>query len=363
MAPRDDDPSDFEVPSVKLERFMKAATDQIGTKYQFGAEASFDDPHPPAFDSSELVEWAAHQAGMPQMPDGSWNQYRYLHDVGATVSFDEAMQTRGALVFGFSSDPLASPDRPAHAYVGISLGNGKVLDISERSGQLKVMDPGGFYSYGAKIPEFHTPDDVVRPDDPFAPSSEPAKSYAPDGHIIHEDLPPPTDPVYIPGAGPSQPPADASTTPSDASSTTTTPTTPAPSEPQASTADDPEDEVCSPGDGQPDGQPDTPQASFPEDPEDNVSYPGDDNIGPLSVDDTGDDSSTDPAYADDASSYDAGDAYETETYGDDADAGTDPYGGADSYASSDSYESTDSYAGDASASDDASYPDMSTSDV
>jgi hypothetical protein len=254
VAPRDYDPGDLDAPSVKLDRFMKAATDQLGTKCQFGAEARFDDPHPQAFDSSELVEWAAHQAGMPDMPDGSWNQYRYLHDQGATASFDEAMQTRGALVFGFSSDPLASSDRPAHAYVGISLGNGKVLDISERAGQVKVMDPGGFYTYGAKIPEFHAPDDTIPPDDP-------------------------------------------------------------------------EDRVCYPDDGRPDGSADTPQVSNPDSPEDNVSSPTDDGTGPLSVDDVGAGSSTDLAYADDASSYDTGDAY--------AGAGN----------------------------DDASYSDMSTSDV
>src|SRR5262245_4588793 len=216
MAPRDYNPSDFDASSVKLDRFMKAATDQIGVKYQFGAEASFDDPHPDAFDSSELVEWAAHQAGMPDMPDGSWNQYRYLHDQGATVSFDEAMHTRGALVFGFSSDPLESTDRPTRAYVGISLGNGKVLDISERGGQVKEMDPGGFYSYGAKIPEFHAPDDSVPPDDPFAP---PVQWARPDGSAP-ADPAAPADPVLIPGVGPSQPPADATTPPAD--------TTPAP---------------------------------------------------------------------------------------------------------------------------------------
>jgi hypothetical protein len=198
------DPKDFDASSVKLDRFMKAATDQIGDKYQFGAETSFDDPNPTAFDSSELVEWAAHQAGMHDMPDGSWNQYRYLHEQGATVSVDEALHTKGALVFGFSSDPLESSDRPARAYVGISLGNGKVLDVSERGGEVREMDPGDFYTYAAKIPEFHAVDDSqptvdypggIGPshDDTPADPNPPARSVGPDGRVLHEDLPGPDD--------------------------------------------------------------------------------------------------------------------------------------------------------------------------
>ena len=157
------DPKDYDASSVKLDRFMKAATDQIGDKYQFGAETRLDDPNPTAFDSSELVEWAANQAGMHDMPDGSWNQYRYLHEQGASVSVEEALHTKGALVFGFSSDPLDSTDRPARAYVGISLGNGKVLDVSERGGEVREMDPGDFYTYAAKIPDFHAVDDSMPP--------------------------------------------------------------------------------------------------------------------------------------------------------------------------------------------------------
>ena len=194
------DPKDYDASSVKLDRFMKAATDQIGDKYQFGAETRLDDPNPTAFDSSELVEWAANQAGMHDMPDGSWNQYRYLHEQGASVSVEEALQTKGALVFGFSSDPLDSTDRPARAYVGISLGNGKVLDVSERGGEVREMDPGDFYTYAAKIPDFHAVDDSMPPtvDYPggIGPSHDdtPARSVGPNGRVLHEDLPGPDAP-------------------------------------------------------------------------------------------------------------------------------------------------------------------------
>ena len=132
--------------------FINAARAQIGDSYQFGAETDLNDSNPNAFDSSELVQWSAAQAGI-KLPDGSWNQYRHLQQGGNAVSVDSALQTPGALVFGFSSDPLASAERPASAYVGISLGNGKVLDVSERAGEVREMDPGTYYTHAAVIPE------------------------------------------------------------------------------------------------------------------------------------------------------------------------------------------------------------------
>jgi cell wall-associated NlpC family hydrolase len=138
-----------------LEEFMHRAQSQMGVPYRFGAEADLDDSSgAEAFDSSELVQWAAHQAGV-ELPDGSWKQYQALHSAGSAVSVDVALETKGALLFGFSSDPLASPDRPQRAYVAISLGNGKVLDVSERAGEVREMEPGNFFTHAATIPGFH----------------------------------------------------------------------------------------------------------------------------------------------------------------------------------------------------------------
>jgi hypothetical protein len=206
--PRPYDPGDYDASSVKLDRFLKAARDQIGDKYRFGAEASEDDANPTAFDSSELVEWAAHRAGFHDMPDGSWNQYRFLHEQGASVPVDEALRTPGALVFGFSSDPLESDERPARAYVGISLGNGKVLDVSERGGEVREMDPGGFYSYGAKIPEFHTPDEPTLDPDIEIDGETPVPGepgWTPSGPGLPETIPVDTDGDGIPDASQRRP--------------------------------------------------------------------------------------------------------------------------------------------------------------
>jgi hypothetical protein len=181
--------------------FLDAAKAQIGDPYKFGAEADPNDPNPKAFDSSELVQWAASQAGV-QIPDGSWKQYQYLHDKGMDMSVQDALHTPGALLFGFSSDPLASSDRPARAYVAISLGNGKVLDVSERAGVVKEMDPGNFYTYAAGIPQMMEDldsdgdqmwdvDERVMGTNPFDPSDGP---YAPkSGTDTTGDTPTPAD--------------------------------------------------------------------------------------------------------------------------------------------------------------------------
>lgn len=191
---------------LDLEHFMKVARAQIGDRYQFGAEVD-GDPDPDAFDSSELVQWAAQEAGVRDMPDGSWNQYRWLHDRGASVDLDQALHTKGALVFGFSSDPLASADRPTRAYVGISLGDGRnVLDVSERSGEVREMPHGGFYGYGAVIPDFHPLDEPPvtdlwedRNDDGVPDVWQNADPGGPPGHGVDPVMP--GDPVFGPRPG------------------------------------------------------------------------------------------------------------------------------------------------------------------
>ena len=140
-----------------LDAFISRAQSQIGAKNRFGAEVDLDDSSGAAeFDSSELVQWAAHQAGA-ELPDGSWHQYRSLALSGNDLSVEAALGTKGALLFGFSSDPMASADRPDRAYVAISLGNGRVLEISERTGELTEVSAfdDRKYTHAATIPQFN----------------------------------------------------------------------------------------------------------------------------------------------------------------------------------------------------------------
>jgi hypothetical protein len=134
-----------------VRRFLDAALDQHGDAFKYGAYAATDDPDPDAFDASELVEWAAARGGA-KVPDGSWLQYRSLHESGSTMSVDTALKTPGALLFRFSSDPLASADRPGSAGVAISLGDGRVIEATY--GGVRIADAGDRFGYAASIPGF-----------------------------------------------------------------------------------------------------------------------------------------------------------------------------------------------------------------
>ena len=106
--------------------FVNAALAQTGDTYIFGAETKLNDPDPHAFDCSELVQWAAHQAGV-DVQDGAIYQYRQMRDEGTLIPVEQAIHTKGALLFSFGTDPNA-PGEPAHAHVAISLGDGRTIE-------------------------------------------------------------------------------------------------------------------------------------------------------------------------------------------------------------------------------------------
>ena len=138
------------------EQFVQAALAQAGDPYVWGVTAHLDNPDPTAFDCSELVEWAAAQVGVT-MPDGSWYQYLELQQAETTMSVEQALKTRGALLFWFSSEPTAGGGRPAEAHVAISLGNGQTIEA--RGSEYGVGSWTGStsrFNYAGVIPELAT---------------------------------------------------------------------------------------------------------------------------------------------------------------------------------------------------------------
>ncbi|MEM9514384.1 MAG: NlpC/P60 family protein, partial [Actinomycetota bacterium] len=133
---------------LRLQAFLDAAVAQRGDIYDFnranahdGTNANLADPDPEYFDCSELVQWAAHQAGV-EITDGSWLQYRATANAGLAMSVEEALRTPGALLFKFSSDPTVG-GRPSSAHVAISLGDGTVMEAASPSRGVDIFDATG----------------------------------------------------------------------------------------------------------------------------------------------------------------------------------------------------------------------------
>ena len=118
--------------------FLQAALAQNGDRYVFGAETRLNDSNPHTFDCSELVQWAAHQAGVT-IPDGSANQLAHVRQHGTQISVEEALRTPGALLF-----------RPGH--VAISLGDGRTIEARGRNYGVGVFNARGRFTSAGLIP-------------------------------------------------------------------------------------------------------------------------------------------------------------------------------------------------------------------
>jgi len=135
-----------------VDTFVQAALNQEGDSYVFGHETDLDDIDPATFDCSELVQWAAAQAGV-EVVDGSWNQYLTLQDKGGEISVDEALRTPGALLFSFSSTPTSGGGRPRSAHVAISLGDGRTIEAGNPRDGVEIETAGDRFNHAAVIPE------------------------------------------------------------------------------------------------------------------------------------------------------------------------------------------------------------------
>ncbi len=157
----------------RAERFVQEALAQAGDRYVFGKEARLDDPDPAVFDCSELVQWAAHRVGV-EVSDGSWLQYLQLQKQGGAITVEEALHTRGALLFYFSTPP-SSAGRPGKAHVAISLGDGRTIEArSPTDGVGSFAATAKRFNYAAVIPGLSAAGPAPGADDlPAVPAPHP----------------------------------------------------------------------------------------------------------------------------------------------------------------------------------------------
>jgi hypothetical protein len=116
---------------INIEDVLLNAVAQAGDRYEFGAAVNFNNPDPEVFDCSGLVQWSCHQARVgPAMPRGSWIQATHCHTHNTEISVEDAIKTRGALLFRFDSDPFTASTRPSKAHVAWSLGDGTTIEAA-----------------------------------------------------------------------------------------------------------------------------------------------------------------------------------------------------------------------------------------
>jgi cell wall-associated NlpC family hydrolase len=136
--------------SGSLQTFLDSALAQTGDSYVFGGPTTLGDPDPDAFDCSELVRWAADQAGV-EVPDGALWQYLHLEEQGGAISVEQAMNTPGALLFSFPEQPTADTS-PNPAHVAISLGDGQTIEARGSQYGVGSWPAEGRFQYAAVIP-------------------------------------------------------------------------------------------------------------------------------------------------------------------------------------------------------------------
>ena len=139
-------------PNATTQQFVETALTQQGKPYVWGSTVSASDPNPASFDCSELTKWAAARSGAT-IPDGAAHQYVWLKEQGATMTVQQALQTPGALLFHFASEPQPGlGGEPSVAHVAISLGNGKTIEARGRAYGVGIFDAADRFNYAGMVP-------------------------------------------------------------------------------------------------------------------------------------------------------------------------------------------------------------------
>lgn len=126
--------------SAAVAGFVSSVLSQAGDAYSQGQQIAGVQ-----FDCSGLVQWACEQNGIT-FPRDTYEQWAYLTAHNATIPLQQAIDTRGALLYA-----EFGPNGPGH--VAISLGDGTVFQESTY-GQPAASAPvgSGFFTAGARIP-------------------------------------------------------------------------------------------------------------------------------------------------------------------------------------------------------------------
>lgn len=131
-----------------IEEILLFALTETGKEYEFGAEVAPSATGAAEWDCSELVEWACSKSGVT-MPDGAFNQWRRTVDKGTSCSVQDAMATRGALLFVGSGQ---GSGRKAITHVAFSLGDGTTIEARGEKWGVGSWSSANRFDFGGRIP-------------------------------------------------------------------------------------------------------------------------------------------------------------------------------------------------------------------
>ena len=134
----------------RLSIFIDSAKHQIGDRYVYGAPRTPTAKNPTEFDCSSFTQWAARQAGV-KLDSTAEYQYMQLKRTNHLIPVDQALKTKGALLFYFSREP--SGGLPAgQAHVAISLGDGRTVEAKGTRYGVGEWSAKHRFNYAATIP-------------------------------------------------------------------------------------------------------------------------------------------------------------------------------------------------------------------
>ncbi len=134
----------------KLSIFLSKAEAQIGDRYVYGAPRTPNAADPKTFDCSSFTQWAANQAGV-KLEGTAEYQYMQLKKLNHTIPVEQALKTKGALLFYFSREPTNS--LPAgQAHVAISLGDGRTVEAKGTKYGVGEWSAKNRFNYAATVP-------------------------------------------------------------------------------------------------------------------------------------------------------------------------------------------------------------------
>jgi cell wall-associated NlpC family hydrolase len=137
--------------SGSVQHLIDVAMAQVGDDYVYGVEVAETDPDPQVWDCAEFTQWSAYQVGA-EIPGSSFEQYLDLKAKGLLIPVEEGMNTPGALLFQFSSEPQPGGGRPSQAHVALSLGGGRTVEAQNEDVGVITDDAGSRFEYAALLP-------------------------------------------------------------------------------------------------------------------------------------------------------------------------------------------------------------------